>query len=134
MGATRARVMYNFRYELDLSVEEKHGRRSLQRVAVCSQEWHGPGAPDYLRYHLLWRAAARRNAAAAANSSSSSSSSSSARPGGFRVQKDFRYRGHFPCALDPEPLLHARANSARGARSPPRRGGFQRRRGPQLEA
>ena len=96
VGATRARVMYNFHYELDLSVEEKHGRRTLQRVAVCVQEWHGSDAPEFLRYHLMWRAVARR---------SRHNSTRGGTRGGFRLQKDFHYQAKFPCSLAEAPAL-----------------------------
>ena len=95
VGATRARIMYNFHYELDLSIEEKHGRRSQQRIAVCVQEWHGPDAPESLRYHLLWRAIAR----------SSRHNSTRGGPRGFRLQKDFHYQAKFPCSLNEAPWL-----------------------------
>ena len=91
--------MYNYHYALDLNVEEKHGRRTLQRIAICSQEWHGPGAPEYLRYHLLWRAVARRNGARANRTTTAK---------GFRLQKDFQYKGHFPCSLSAPPSLEGR--------------------------
>jgi len=107
MGATRGRVMYNFHYELDLSIEEKHGRRTLQRVAMCSQEWHGPDAPDYLRYHLLWRAVARRNR---------NDSARVAR--GFRLQKDFHYQAKFPCSLTEVPTHAAEGRTGGAARKP----------------
>ena len=100
-SVTRGRVMYNYHYELDLNVEEKHGRRTLQRVAICSQEWHGQGAPEYLRFHLLWRAVARRNGARANRTTTPS-------PKGFRLQKDFQYKGHFPCSMYAPPSLEGR--------------------------
>ena len=103
-GATRGRVMYNFHYELDLNVEEKNGRRTLQRVGLCSQEWHGPDAPEYLRYHLLWRAVARRNRTESARGAR-----------GFRLQKDFHYKAKFPCSLAEAPV---RADGRAAPRKP----------------
>ena len=100
-GVTRGRVMYNYHYELDLNVEGKHGRRTLQRVAICSQEWHGQGAPDYLRCHLLCRAVARRDGARANRTTTPTAK-------GFRLQKDFQYKGHFPCSLSAPPFLEGR--------------------------
>ena len=132
-GVTRGRVMYNYHYELDLNVEEKHGRRTLQRIAVCSQEWHGQGAPEHLRFHLLWRAVARRNGARANRTATTK---------GFRLQKDFQYTGHFPCSLSAPPSLEGRtstrarpssgplasASGARGAAEKPKSSGSRRSR------
>ena len=100
--------MYNFHYELDLSVEEKHGRRTLQRVAVCVQEWHGSDAPEFLRYHLMWRAVARR---------SRHNSTRGGTRGGFRLQKDFHDQAKFPCSLAEAPALTEAWTRRRSPRS-----------------
>ena len=59
VAATRARVMYNYHYELDLLLAQKEGRRAVHRVAVCSQEWQPADVPPEARYHLMWRAPSR---------------------------------------------------------------------------
>ena len=97
VAATRARVMYNYHYELDLLLAQKEGRRAVHRVAVCSQEWQPADVPPEARYHLMWRAVARAHAKRP-NAS-----------GAFRLAKDFEYRGHFPCSASAPPVGMGRA-------------------------
>jgi xylosylprotein 4-beta-galactosyltransferase len=95
LAATRTRVLYNFRYEVDVrairnSSAPEQGGVSVFRVSVCAQEWQGIDVPDSARYQPMWRAIQTRRPKATTTSS-------------FRMAKDFHYKGHFPCSLTPPP-------------------------------
>lgn len=79
VSASRARVVYNFNWEVDLLVEDKRGRRAVHRLAFCAQVWQPKSVPDKARYHPLWRAMKREGGAK------------------FKRTANFTYGGHFPC-------------------------------------
>lgn len=83
LQATRSRVMYNFRYELDLQAHDRQKGSVRYRIAVCELAWQRrrPDVSDVARYRLLWRAVIRPNEK-------------------LHLAKMFdEYHGAFPCTL-----------------------------------
>ncbi|EOD09511.1 hypothetical protein EMIHUDRAFT_197985 [Emiliania huxleyi CCMP1516] len=112
-AASRARVLHNYRYEVDMEVVMGGaGRVALQRVAVCDHAWQREemreryGVP---RYTALWRAAVSHNPGN--GSRDPANLRKSHRPvsgrrleaGGMsphiQIVRRFRYRGPFACDI-----------------------------------
>jgi len=106
-AASRARVLYNFRYELDVLVQTGASSLALQRVAVCAHPWqradmkhtYGVG-----RYAILWRAAIVTGSADAAPGTASGEGAGRRLEAGgmsphIRILKKYDYKGPFPCDI-----------------------------------
>ncbi|KAL1521480.1 hypothetical protein AB1Y20_021142 [Prymnesium parvum] len=95
LRATRSRVMYNYRYEVDFVTSHNHSlsrSTAVYRVAICGQEWQPVTVPDTVRYQPIWRVLMPPRA----------SNRAKRKP---RLSKDFHYHGHFPCELSPPPWV-----------------------------
>eukprot|EP00962_Isochrysis_galbana_P030274 scaffold9792_cov121-Isochrysis_galbana.AAC.5 len=100
-SASRARVLYNYRYELDLVVATADATDALHRVAVCAHLWQLPhmrGTYGVPKYALLWHAAVLNGSGTVEAAGGRRLEAGGMSPH-IRILKRFDYKGPFACDI-----------------------------------
>jgi hypothetical protein len=101
-AASRARVLYNYRYELDLLVSISGAvAAALHRVAVCAHPWRLPdmrGTYGVPKYALLWHAVVINGSDAVGGAGGRRLEAGGMSPR-IRILKRFDYQGPFACDI-----------------------------------
>lgn len=103
VAASRARVLYNFRYELDVLIEIGEGAVRLHRVAICAHPWQRAdmkGTYGVPRYTTLWYALIlNETTASALLPSGGRRLEAGGMSPNIQILKMYDYKGPFTCDI-----------------------------------